>query len=307
MTTGATTTGGTTAGATVAVIGAGTMGRRLAFDFARAGCVVTLYDAADGVAESALRWLSEHLNAWEGSGRLSAGTTQASLARLRTAQSAAEAVDVAAFVFENVPECLALKRELFARLAPLLADETILVSNTSSLPGSLMADASARPDRFVNANFSHLGHQKVEVMPNPGSSSDTVLRTTDFLRATGFVPILLRQEQFGYASNRVWRAVKKEVLRQVAAGVIAPQDLDRAWMLDWEVPMGPCALMDRIGLDVIRDIEHAYADHTHDPSDRPPQFLEQMVQDGRLGVKSGEGFYRYPDPDFARPDFLQHA
>ena len=103
----------------------------------------------------------------------------------------------------------------FARLAPLLADETILVSNTSSLPGSLMADASARPDRFVNANFSHLGHQKVEVMPNPGTSNDTVLRTTDFLRATGFVPILLRQEQFGYASNRVWRAVKKEVLRQL--------------------------------------------------------------------------------------------
>lgn len=293
--------------AAVAVIGAGTMGRRLAFDFVRAGCTVVLYDSSPSVGEGARRWLSETMGEWEATGRLSAGTTRASLERLHLATSLAEAVADAAFVFENIPERLALKRALFAQLAPWLPRTAIIVSNTSSLPGSLMADATARPDRFLNANFSHLGHQKVEVMPHPGTSRETAGRAVEFLQAVGFVPIQLRQEQFGYASNRVWRAVKKEVLRQLAAGIISPQDLDRAWMHDWEVSMGPCALMDAIGLDVIRDIELAYADHTHDPADRPPAFLEQMVRDGKLGVKSGEGFYRYPDPEFSHPDFLRPA
>jgi 3-hydroxybutyryl-CoA dehydrogenase len=226
------------------------------------------------------------------------------MARVRPAPALDAAVANATFVFENVPERLVLKRALFANLAPLLRDDAMIVSNTSSLPGSMMADASGRADRFINANLSHLGHQKVEVMPHPGTSAATREAVVEFLRATGFVPIVLRQEQFGYASNRVWRAVKKEVLRQIAADVISPQDIDRGWMLDWGVSLGPCALMDAIGLDVVRDIEQSYADASGDPADRPPAFLEAMVVGGRLGVKSGEGFYRYPDPEFTRPGFL---
>jgi len=280
------------------------MGRRLAFDFVRAGCLVHLHDASPDVASEALDWIASTMRGWEMEGRLPAGATRASVERVGVAASAIDAVSRADFVFENVPERLALKRDVFASLAAALPSATIIVSNTSSLPGSLMADASGRADRFINANFGHLGHAKVEVMGNPVTSATTVAKTVDLLRATGFTPIVLRQEQFGYASNRVWRAVKKEVLRQVAAGIVSPHDIDRAWMLDWDVPMGPCALMDAIGLDVVRDIEQAYADHTNDPTDRPPPFLESMIQAGKLGAKSGEGFYRYPDPEFRRPGFL---
>lgn len=280
------------------------MGRRLAFDFARAGHAVVLYDASPAAGDDARRWLADTLRSWEGAGRIPAGSGAAALARVRLAGASADAVAGAAFVFENVPERLPLKRAVFAQLAPLLDRDTIIVSNTSSLPGSLMADASGRADRFLNANFSHLGHQKVEVMPHPGSSADARARVVALLRDCGFVPIVLQREQFGYASNRVWRVVKKEVLRQLAAGVATPQDIDRGWMLDWEVPIGPCGLMDAIGLDVVRDIEVSYADASGDASDRPPEFLDRMVAEGRLGVKRGEGFYRYPDPEFARPDFL---
>lgn len=296
-----------TASMRIAIVGAGTMGRRLAFDFARSGSRVVLHDAQGGVADDAVCWIAETMRAWEGDGRLAAGSASAAVERLAVAGDAHAAIAAADFVFENVPERLALKRALFASLADAMPAGAIVVSNTSSLPGSLMADASGCADRFINANFGHLGHRKVEVMPHPETAGTTIARTAAYLRATGFLPIVLRQEQFGYASNRVWRAIKKEVLRQIEGGIIAPHDLDRAWMLDWEVTMGPCALMDRIGLDVVRDIEHAYADHTGDPADRPPAFLEQMVRDGRLGVKAGEGFYRYPDPEFARPDFVSHA
>lgn len=288
----------------VAIIGAGTMGRRLAFDFARAGHEVALYDALPHVVDGAIHWIGDALMGWERSGRVEPGTAALATSRLHIAPSLAAAVASAALVFENIPERLTLKRDLFAELGPLLPDDAIIVSNTSSLPGSLMADASRCSARFINANFSHLGHQKVEVMPHAGTSPATTALVVEFLRACGFIPLLLRHEQFGYAGNRVWRAVKKEVLRQLAAGVITPQDLDRGWMLDWGVELGPCALMDAIGLDVVRDIEQSYADHSGDPTDLPPAYLNRMVAEGKVGVKSGEGFYRYPDPEFAHPSFL---
>lgn len=288
----------------VAVVGAGTMGRCLAFDFARTGCDVVFFDAVDGVAVAAVEWIGATMRRWESEGRVAPATSDASLARLQLAATLEAAVRDADVVLENVPERLALKRALFASLVPHLAARTIIVSNTSSLPGSLMADASGRADRFINANFSHLGHQKVEVMPNPATTDDTRDRVVALLRGAGFIPIVLRREQFGYAGNRVWRAVKKEVLRQLASGAVGAEELDRSWMLDWGVPIGPCGLMDAIGLDVVRDIEQSYADASGDPDDAPPPFLESMIAAGALGVKSGKGFYTYPDPAFQRAGFL---
>jgi len=290
----------------VTIIGAGTMGRRLAFDFARTGSPVRLHDATPGVADAAVAWLRTTMTAWESEGRVPAGATDAALANVSVCEALAEAANGADVILENVPERLALKRTLFAQLSTMLPDHTVIVSNTSSLPGSVMADASGRADRFINANFSHLGEAKVEVMPNPATSAGTRHAVVALLRAAGFIPIVLQQEQFGYAGNRVWRAVKKEVLRQLAAGTATAEDLDRSWMLDWDVPIGPCGLMDSIGLDVVRDIEQSYADASGDPADRPPAFLDAMIADGKLGVKSGAGFYAYPDPAFRRAGFLDN-
>ncbi|MBK6308036.1 MAG: hypothetical protein IPF47_20840 [Gemmatimonadetes bacterium] len=221
---------------------------------------------------------------------------------MRLAKSAAEAVDVAAFVFENVPERLALKRALFARLAPLLADETILVSNTSSLPGSLMADASARPDRFVNANFSHLGHQKVEVMPNR-SSNDTVLR-----RPTSCGPgsILLPRSnslrlQPRLACRQEGGAAPGRRRSHCAAGPRSRLDA-RLGGADGAVRAdGP----DRTG----RHSRHRA--RLRRPYARPVRSTAPVPRaDGagrEVGGEVGRRVLSLSDPDFARPDFLQHA
>ncbi len=84
-------------------------------------------------------------------------------------------------------------------------------------------------------------------------------------------------------------------------GYSTPEDIDRGWMLDWNTPIGPCGAMDQIGLDVVQDIEQVYYETSGDPSDRPPQLLHDMIANGKLGEKSGEGFYRYPDPAYMRP------
>jgi 3-hydroxybutyryl-CoA dehydrogenase len=108
----------------------------------------------------------------------------------------------------------------------------------------------------------------------------------------------------GYALNRTWRAVKRETLHLVAEGYVDFEDLDRGWMLNFGSPWGPCGLMDIVGLDVIRDIEMQYYLDSGDELDRPPAFLDAWVAEGRLGVKSGQGFYNYPNPEYERPGWL---
>jgi 3-hydroxybutyryl-CoA dehydrogenase len=119
------------------------------------------------------------------------------------------------------------------------------------------------------------------------------------------VPIVVNGEIVGYATNRIWRAIKKEVLFLIDRGYLTAEEIDRAWMLDWGTPIGPCGLMDKVGLDVVRDIELIYQRASGDPSDLPPRLLLDMIEDGRLGVKSGAGFYTYPDPAFRRPGWLE--
>lgn len=279
----------------IAMIGAGTMGRRLAVDFARCGHEVVLHDTDAAAIARAQAWCREVVQQWVDAGRVSREEGDRIASRISAGGSLAESLQRADFAFENVPERLELKRAAFAAAAPCVPPSAILVSNTSALPGSLFADATGCPDRLINANFGHLGHAKVEVMPHPGTSVETRERLTALLTACDFEPLVLAREQLGYSSNRIWRAVKKEVLRQLAAGITSAEKIDRAWQLDWGVPIGPCALMDRIGLDVVADIEQVYADHLGDPSEAAPAFLHEMVRAGKLGVKSGEGFFKYQD------------
>ncbi len=289
----------------VAIIGAGTMGRRIAFDCVRYGRETRLFDATDGVVERATQWIEERMREHVERGDIDDQTRRRAMAVLipcTTIEQAASGADIA---IENVPERVELKRAVFAQLDALLPLHALLGTNTSSIPGSWLADATAHPERIFNANFGHLGHAKVELMGHAGTSPETMARAERFLRELGFIPIVVRRESVGYASNRVWRAVKKEVLELLDRGVATPADIDRGWMLDWHVPIGPCALMDKIGLDVVRDIELIYFQASGDERDRPPALLDRLIAEGKTGEKSGEGFYRYPNPAYLAPDFLQ--
>ena len=107
----------------------------------------------------------------------------------------------------------------------------------------------------------------------------------------GFQPVITEQEIKGYSINRVWRAVKKECLKLWAAGYISPSEFDRGWMTEWHTDIGPFKLMDLIGLDTVLNIEYSYFNASGDESDRPPEKLKEFVRAGRLGMKSGSGFY----------------
>ncbi len=291
----------------VAIVGCGTMGRRIAFSCALAGFETRIYDVFPRALEALPRALGQLLEEWQGHGNVPPAAASQALGGIRATPSLAECVEGADLVVETVPENIELKRQVFAEVGRVAAGHALIATNTSSIPGSWLADASGRPERVFNFNFGLVDCVKVEVMPNPQTTPETFEAALAFVRELGLVPIPVHKEQIGYSGNRVWRVIKKEVLRQLDAGIATPEDIDRNWMLEWGASIGPCGLMDRIGLDVVRDIELVYYGASQDPTDRPPPLLEAMVSKGELGEKAGRGFYTYPNPAYLRPGWLMAA
>jgi 3-hydroxybutyryl-CoA dehydrogenase len=290
----------------IGIVGAGTMGARIAFRCAASGLETRLFDmypqALDHAMERLSYWLSERVR----DGRLSPEHVEAIQDRLYAGQSLEGCVTDADLVIETVPEDLELKRQVFADIDRLAPAKALIATNSSSIPCSRIADATRRPDKVFNINFSDPTEDElVELMKGPQTASSTMAAGEAFVRSLGMVPIVTWKEIMGFTFNRIWRAIKREALYLVAEGYSNYEDIDRAWMLEYGTPWGPCGLMDKIGLDVIRDIEMQYYLESGDERDRPPQFLEAWVAEGRLGVKSGQGFYTYPNPDFERPGWLR--
>jgi 3-hydroxybutyryl-CoA dehydrogenase len=210
-------------------------------------------------------------------------------------------------VIEAVPERLETKREVFSRLDRVCPDHTILATNSSSIRVSRIEDATQRPDRVLNMHFYHRLWQRpmVELMRGTTTSDETIERARQFAYNIGLTPLLVRKESTGFLFNRVWRAIKKECLHLVDDGVASHKDVDRAWMISFGTLLGPFGMMDRVGLDVVRDIEMVYYRESGDESDAPPRFLLDKIEKGELGIKTGQGFYTYPNPAFQDPSWLK--
>lgn len=281
----------------LAIVGVGSIGSKVAWACARVGLRTRLYDIDPARAEMARREavaigslaeqsvVAEHLSV--------AGTLEA-------------AIEDAQLAFENIPERLDLKCRVHAQISALLDPEAYQGSNTSALLCSPLAVASGRPARFFNMNFSDPRESPlVELMGSDFTAPETIEFARAWAGAMGLVVLHVRREQMGYSFNRMWRVIKREVLRQIGAGVATAHDIDRGWMLSFGSDMGPCGMMDEVGLSTVLAIEEAYHAATAQSEDKPPAFLCKMVKEGALGVSSGCGFYNYPDPAFRHPDFLR--
>jgi len=278
----------------VGIVGAGTMGRRIGFQCLIRGVKVRLFDIRPDAVQEAVRAIRGLIEEREADGRLKKGTLAAAMPLLSVSPTLEDCVSRADMVIENVPEKVELKRSVFMEIDKYVGAETLLATNTSSIPGSQIADAVRRPERFINFNWGKPDDVRVEVMGHPGTAPETVEAMLAFLKKLKMVALQVKREIMGYGCNRIWRSVKKEVLFLIGGGYMSPEDIDRGWMLEWETEVGPCGVMDYIGLDVVRDIELNYFKASGDPADRPPRFLEEMVAQGKLGQKTGEGFYKYP-------------
>jgi 3-hydroxybutyryl-CoA dehydrogenase len=278
------------------------MGRRIAFQCARSGMPCRLHDVQPEALETARTqircWLEE---------KVGVGAAAEAMERVDLCSDLASCLDRVDLVIENVPEDLELKRKVFVELDRLAPAHALLATNSSSLPASRIATATSRPDRVFNVNFNNTTEDEllVELMAAEGLPPSVLEAGEEFLKAIATVPIVTRREIMGFSMNRVWRAIKRETLHLVGDGYSRFEDLDRAWILSFGTRLGPFGMMDEIGLDVIRDVERQYFNDSGEERDRPPAFLERMVAASRLGVKSGRGFYSYPNPEYEIEGWLE--
>ena len=285
---------------TVAIIGAGTMGSQISFTCAAHGYHVRLVEDSAAALQTAR---ARHQD-WAAKEISDAATREDTLARISTQASLEEPVTDAGLVIESLPEDLELKRRVFAQLDALYGPEVILASNSSSLRMSRIETQVRHRERVCNLHFFQRPSPAIEIMGGSATSPETLERVREFAVSIGLRPFVLRRESTGFLYNRIWRALKKEVLREVADGVASPEDIDRVVMLMWRWEKGPFAWMDQVGLDVVRDIERVYFEESGDPKDAPPPFLDEMIARGELGVKTGKGFYTYPNPAYENPSWL---
>ena len=277
---------------TVAVAGAGTMGHGIAQVAAQAGYDVRLADAVRGAARAALGRIRDNLEGGVQRGKVTAAERDAALARIAAFDDAAAAATGADLVIEAAPEDLEIKRALFSRLSAA-APGAVLATNTSSLSIADIASAAAAPGRVVGMHFFNPVHlmKLVEVVTHAGTDREAREAAVEAAVRMGKEPIVVRDSP-GFASSRLGVAIGLEAIRMVEEGVATAEDIDKAMTLGYNHPMGPLRLTDLVGLDVRLAIAR-YLHRTLGARFAPPALLERMVGEGKLGRKTGQGFYAW--------------
>ena len=279
---------------TVAVLGAGTMGHGIAHVCAVGAHDTRLFDTDPEALTRARARIAANLERGVELGKLDAGGRDAALARLRFETDFDSAVAGSDLVIEAVPERLELKRELLARAAATVAGDAILASNTSSLSISAIADPVAGPERVIGLHFFNPVHimALVEIVRGDRTAERVVESARTYVVGLGKQPIVVRDSP-GFASSRLGVALGLEAIRMVQENVASPEDIDLAMELGYRHPMGPLRLTDLVGLDVRLEIARYLHDELGSDRFRPPELLQRMVNEGKLGKKSGQGFYRW--------------
>lgn len=210
----------------------------------------------------------------------------------------ADTVKEVDLVIEAVPEKLELKREIFPKIDKAASPHTIIATNSSSIPISEIEDVVERKDKVMNIHFYDLFRLPLaDIMRGTQTSEDTFEKGRAWLESIEIIPLEVKKECYGFVMNRIWRAIKKDCLKIWAGGYADIETVDKAWKIFCEFfsksDLGPFQFMDRIGLDVVYDIEMSYFKNSSFPDDKPPDALKEMIDSNELGVKTGKGFYNY--------------
>jgi 3-hydroxybutyryl-CoA dehydrogenase len=291
----------------VCFVGAGTMGCYNALAAAVSGYAVVLYDASDESLAAIPQRQKETAAMMVGAGWCSAQDIEAALARTRVVSNLEEACAVANLVNESVFEDLELKRSVHGELDRLCAPDTILTSNSSALLVSDIESAVDNRERFA-ALHSHLGSPLVDIVPGSRTSPEVIERLEAYVLSLRGVPLILRKENPGYVLNAMLGNVLGTALAMVVGEGHGVESVDASWLSTQQGVMGPFGMMDLFGLGVIRD-----AWQHRDRGDALQAFrpgvlalLASKFEQGAEGIKTGAGFYRYPDPAYVAADFGQN-
>jgi 3-hydroxybutyryl-CoA dehydrogenase len=270
------------------VIGAGTLGRRIALMLASRGGTVRIYARRPEQRAEAVAYVTDNLP------KLLSDRGFGERGTVVGAASLPEALQDAWLAVESVPERLDVKIPLWGEIDRAAPPDTIFGTNSSSYPSRLMAENVRDKTRLCNTHF-HMPPQfnALELMSDGQTDRGLLDMLLAVLPEFGVHPFEARKECTGFIFNRVWAAIKRECIAVVAEGVAYPEDVDGIWRVNWGFPVGPFQMMDLVGLDVVLDIENNYAQEFPYLPASVRDLLQSYVDGGKLGVKTGEGFYNY--------------
>ena len=284
---------------TVAVIGAGTMGRGIAYAAALGGYRTILEDVMPEKLEQGLAWIRQSFDEGVQRGKVEPAACDAALKRIETARSVQDASREADFLIEAVPEEMELKLEIFTLFDKFAKPNAILASNTSSLSIAEMAAMTYRPELCVGMHFFNPVPKMrlIEMVRAPKTADETVATCREVGRRMGKEVVVVKESP-GFVTSRVNALIGNEAFAMLEAGIASAEDIDKALKLGLNHPMGPFELVDLVGLDVRLSILE-YLQQTLGEKYRPSPLLQKYVAEGRLGRKSGRGVYDYTQPNAA--------
>ncbi len=290
----------------VCVVGSGYLGTQIGVLSARHGYTVSMQDLSAEALKGSEKAVEGYIKDWVAEGEISEPEGDNIKGRISYTVDLADAVMGKELVIEAVIERLEVKHEVFKKLDELCGPGVVIATNSSSIKVSKIEGEIRHPGRVLNMHFySHPWRRSVlELMRGTSTTDEAMEAAKAFSYSIGVKPLVVQKESTGFIFNRVWRAIKKECLMVLDEGVASFQDVDRAWMSLYGTEMGPFGLMDRVGLDVVRDIEMVYFGESGDTRDMPPEVLLDRINRGELGIKTGKGFYEYPDPEYREQGWL---
>ena len=293
----------------VTIAGGGTLGSQIAWQTAFNGFNVTVYDAFEKGLEKSKQFHKQFADLFletRGASKIEINET---FARLSYSTNLQEAVKDADLISESIPENAEIKKEFYEALAKVAPEKTIFTTNSSTTLPSEYAKETGRPEKFLALHFANgIWDANVgEVMGHTGTDSVIFDRVIEFAKEIGMVPIPIYKEQNGYVLNSLLVPLLSAAANLMANGVSDFESIDKTWMISTGAKIGPFGIMDTVGMQTMYNIDILWGEKLGDQSmlDRAALIKKEYIDKGKMGVSSGEGFYKYPNPAYQDHDFLK--
>ncbi|MFC3881458.1 3-hydroxyacyl-CoA dehydrogenase [Algoriphagus namhaensis] len=286
----------------VCILGAGTLGSRVALQSAISGYQVNVYDITQKALDGSFETMKKILNQLQKANAITEDEAVASLSRILFTLDPEKAIANADLVNESVTEEPDIKKKVWKQFGALAPEKTILTTNTSYMLASMFAEDSGRPNKFCAFHFHDVFYSRVvDIMPHPGTDPELIPILEKFGRSINQVPVLVKKENHGYIFNSMLLALIGAAGKLLTNEVAEVEAIDKSWMVNFHMPMGPFGILDSIGLDTAWHVTHNRPDKA---SQAFAALLKGYIDQGKLGEKTGEGFYTYPKPRYKDPDFV---
>lgn len=289
--------------ANICILGAGNLGSRIGLQAALSGFIVTVYDINPKSLDSSLITMNKVIRYLIKSQEITENEGVEAIQRITFTPNPIVAVANADLISESVTEDLEIKKSVWKQFGEIAPTKTIFTTNTSYLLPSMLAEDSGRPKQFCAFHFHDVFHSRVvDIMPHPNTDPELIAVLEDLGRKLKQIPILVKKEHSGYIFNTLLVSLIDAAGRLVTGEVAEIEAIDKSWMINFNMPIGPFGILDNVGIDTAWRItsvkrnaaSRAFAD-----------FLKTYVDQGKLGEKTGEGFYKYPHPSYKNRDFLK--